>query len=92
MKAGESNYTELGVEVGLLGALLWAGWGIALVLRLARPRESTEADWFAPAVAVTLAATLALAVQTDVIGDPWIAYVVWSLAGLAVARRATVQA
>jgi hypothetical protein len=27
------------------------------------------------------AAVLALAIQTDVIGDPWIAYVVWCFAG-----------
>ncbi len=30
-----------------------------------------------------LAAVLALAVQTDVIGVPWLAYVVWALAGSA---------
>jgi hypothetical protein len=29
------------------------------------------------------AAILALAVQTDVIGDPWVAYCVWALAGAA---------
>ena len=28
IKAGESNYTELGVELGVLGALLWIAWGL----------------------------------------------------------------
>ena len=32
LKAGESNYTELGVELGVLGALLWIAWGVALAL------------------------------------------------------------
>ena len=27
IKAGESNYTEIGVETGLLGALVWTAWG-----------------------------------------------------------------
>ena len=30
-------------------------------------------------------AALVLAVQTDVIGDPWMGYVLWTLAGIAVA-------
>src|SRR5205823_185973 len=36
LKAGESNYTELGVELGLLGAILWTAWGLGLLARLAR--------------------------------------------------------
>ena len=28
------------------------------------------------------------AIQTDVIGDPWVAYVVWGLAGLTIATYA----
>jgi hypothetical protein len=32
-------------------------------------------------MAAAFAAILALAVQTDVIGDPWVAYCVWALAG-----------
>ena len=28
LKAGESNYTELGVELGVLGALLWIAWNL----------------------------------------------------------------
>jgi hypothetical protein len=41
-------------------------------------------------VALTAAfgAALALAVQTDVIGDPWMAYVLWSLAGVALGSQA----
>ena len=31
VKAGESNYTELGVEVGVLGTVLWTLWGLVLL-------------------------------------------------------------
>jgi O-antigen ligase/polysaccharide polymerase Wzy-like membrane protein len=72
-KAGESNYTELGVELGLLGSLLWIAWGVAIFAALARSRAFR--------LAAAFAAVAALAVQTDVIGDPWIAYCVWGLAG-----------
>jgi hypothetical protein len=78
LKAGESNYTELGVELGLLGALLWIAWGVALFLGLARAG--------AVRIAAAFAAILALAVQTDVIGDPWVAYCVWGLAGAALLK------
>jgi hypothetical protein len=75
LKAGESNYTELGVELGLFGALLWIAWGAGVLWRLARVR--------AVRVCAAFAAVLALAVQTDVIGDPWVAYCVWCIAGAA---------
>jgi hypothetical protein len=72
IKAGESTYTELGVELGLLGMLAFIAWNIAL-LRLLLRRE----PWLAGA----LAAVLALALQTDVIGVHWLAFVLWTLAG-----------
>jgi O-antigen ligase/polysaccharide polymerase Wzy-like membrane protein len=78
LKAGESNYTELGVELGILGALLWIAWSGAVLIGLARKREARMAAAFA--------AILALAVQTDVIGDPWVAYCVWALAGALLTR------
>ena len=78
LKAGESNYTELGVELGILGALLWIAWGLAVLAGLVRKREARMAAAFA--------AILALAVQTDVIGDPWVAYCVWLLAGALLTR------
>jgi hypothetical protein len=77
-KAGESNYTELGVELGILGALLWIAWGIALLAGLVRAGAFR--------IAAAFAAVLALAVQTDVIGDPWVAYCVWGLAGAALLK------
>ncbi|HEY1367051.1 MAG TPA: O-antigen ligase family protein [Gaiellaceae bacterium] len=82
LKAGESNYTELGVELGVLGSLLWIAWGTALLAGLVRAarRVSPEAMW-AAGLAAAFAAVLALAVQTDVIGDPWIAYCLWMLGG-----------
>jgi hypothetical protein len=73
LKAGESNYTEIGVETGLLGALLFIAWNIALALRLALARRAD--------LAAVLVAVLVLAVQTDAYGIPWLAYCVWWLAG-----------
>jgi hypothetical protein len=77
--AGESNYTELGVELGVVGAVLWTLWGLVLLVGLIRARTP---------FAAAFAAILALAVQTDVIGDPWVSYCVWALGGtLLVAAR-----
>ena len=78
LRAGESNYTELGVELGVLGALLWIGWAIALLVALLRAGRQ---DRWAGAIAAAFAAILALAIQTDVIGDPWVAYCVWGIGG-----------
>jgi hypothetical protein len=83
VKAGESNYTELGVELGVLGSLLWLAWGLTLLVGLARTGH--EECW-AAGLAASFAAVLVLAIQTDVIGDPWIAYCVWALAGALAVR------
>jgi O-Antigen ligase len=79
LEAGESNYTELGAETGLAGALLFIAWSLALLVGLVR--TAWQGDLFAAGVAAALTATLALAVQTDVIGVPWLAYALWWLAG-----------
>jgi hypothetical protein len=71
-KAGESTYTELGVEVGLLGALVFIAWSLSL-LRVTLVRR--------PWLGAAFAAVLFLGLQTDVIGVPWIAVTVWALAG-----------
>src|SRR5207249_12140393 len=34
IRAGESNYTEIGAETGLLGALIWIAWGLAIFAAL----------------------------------------------------------
>jgi hypothetical protein len=78
LKAGESNYTEIGVELGVLGAFLWVGWGLGLLVGLVRAARD---DLWAAGLAAAFAAVLALAVQTDVIGDPWLAYCLWGLGG-----------
>ncbi|HZR96368.1 MAG TPA: hypothetical protein VFA56_11775 [Gaiellaceae bacterium] len=78
LKAGESNYTELGVELGLLGSVLWIAWGVGLLVALVRAGRD---DAHAAGIAAAFAAVLALAVQSDVIGDPWVAYCVWGLGG-----------
>jgi O-Antigen ligase len=83
IKAGESNYTEMGAELGILGAVLWIAWGLALLVGLWRSRSGRMTAAFA--------AILALAIQTDVIGDPWVAYVVWALAGACLQVRLAVE-
>jgi hypothetical protein len=79
LKAGESNYTEIGVETGLAGALAFIVWSLALLAGLVR--GAWTGDRAAAAIAAALAAVLALAVQSDVVGVPWLAYCVWWLAG-----------
>ena len=71
IRAGESTYTELGVDTGLAGGLLFAAWSLTLLWRV---------RWF-PLVLSAFAAVLALGLQTDVIGVPWLACVIWALAG-----------
>jgi hypothetical protein len=83
LKAGESTYAEIGVETGLLGLVLFAVWNVLLLVRLlAGGRE----DEIAAGLGAALAAVLALALQTDVLGVPWLVYCVWPLAGAAVSR------
>ncbi len=84
LKAGESNYTELGVETGLAGVLLFIAWSAALLWGLVR--RGWTGDRAAAALAGALAAVLALAIQTDVIGVPWLAYCLFWLAGALVIR------
>jgi hypothetical protein len=82
IKAGESNYTEIGVETGLLGALLWIAWGLAIFVAFVTAALRTH-WWAAAGIGAAFGATLVLAVQTDVIGDPWLAYSLWTLVGIA---------
>jgi O-Antigen ligase len=82
IKAGESTYTELGVETGVVGAALFMLWSLALLLALLR-RER----W----VLAAFATVLLLGLQTDVIGIHWLAIVVWGAAGIAVSRPKRVE-
>jgi hypothetical protein len=75
IKSGESTYTELGVETGAAGAVVFAAWSLALLWALWLRRT-----WLAPA----FAAILLLGLQTDIIGVHWIAVVVWAAAAMAV--------
>jgi hypothetical protein len=78
VKAGESSYTELGVDTGVLGLLAFAGWLVALILGL-RARS--------PWLAASVAAVAVLGLQTDVIGIHWLSVVVFALAGAALRDR-----
>jgi hypothetical protein len=88
IEAGESNYTELGAETGIAGVLLFLAWAAALFVALLR--TAWQGDRAAAGVAAGLAATLALAIQTDALGVPWLAYCLFWLAGsLSTGRRDT---
>jgi hypothetical protein len=84
LKAGESNYTEMGVETGLVGMIVFVLWQLALLAGLVR-RAWTEPPGAlrdgAAGIAAALAAILLIAVQTDAYGIPWLGYVLWWLAG-----------
>ncbi len=84
IKAGESNYTEIGVETGLFGSLIWTAWGMVILISLVHAALLTR-WWAAVGIGAAFAAALLIAVQTDVIGDPWMAYCLWALAGIAAA-------
>ena len=71
-KAGESTYTELGVDTGVVGLALFVAFAVALLRRL-RHRST----W----LLASLAAVFTLAVQTDVLGVPWLVFCVWLAAG-----------
>jgi hypothetical protein len=75
IKAGESTYTELGVDTGLAGLVAFCGWMVVVLLALWRRSAWLSASWVA---------MLAIGVQTDVIGVHWIAYVLFVLAGVAI--------
>jgi hypothetical protein len=74
IKAGESTYTEIGVETGILGLAAFVAWLLAVLAGLWRRSAWLSAAWVA---------MLAIGVQTDVIGVHWIAYVLFALAGAA---------
>jgi O-Antigen ligase len=74
VKAGESTYTELGVDTGVLGLAAFVGWVVALALALRR-----RSPWLTASVT----ALAVLGVQTDVIGVHWLSVVVFALAGAA---------
>jgi hypothetical protein len=77
IKAGESTYTELGVDIGIVGLALFVAWSVALLLLLFR-REA----W----VAAAFATVLLLGLQTDVIGIHWLAVSAWAAAGIVASR------
>ncbi len=82
IRAGESTYTELGVDAGVAGVLAFVLWSLAVLAGLWR-REA----WLAAAFATVLV----IALQTDVIGIHWIAFTVWVAAGLALGLPRTDQ-
>ena len=74
IKAGESTYTELGVDSGLAGMAAFVAWCVAALLALRR--------W--PGLAAAFAAVLFLGLQSDVIGIHWLAFCLWAAVGVGV--------
>ncbi len=74
IRAGESTYTELGVDAGIAGLTAFVLWSLVVLIGLWR-REA----WLTAAFATVLL----LALQTDLIGIHWLAFAVWLAAGLA---------
>ncbi len=74
VKAGESTYVELAVDVSVFGAAVFVAW-LATLGHLLRRRSA----WLASAIV----AVAVIGIQTDVIGVHWIAVVVFALAGSA---------
>ena len=74
IRAGESTYTELGVDAGVAGMAAFVLWSLAILVGLWQRKA-----W----LAASFAAVLALGLQTDVIGIHWIAFTLWAAAGLA---------
>jgi len=74
IRAGESTYTELGVDAGLAGVVAFVLWCMAILVGLWR-----RVAWLFAAFATVLV----LGLQTDVIGIHWLAFTMWVAAGLA---------
>ncbi len=70
--AGESTYTQLGVEIGLVGMLAFVAWSLAVFRGL-----WSRSPWLFAA----FGAVLALGLQTDLLGVHWLAYCLWAAAG-----------
>lgn len=85
-RAGESVYLELGADLGVAGLLFWVGFSALALLGLVRRARAAE-DPFDRRVAAALGAVgaslFAIAVVSDVWGNPWNTYVFWWLAGSA---------
>lgn len=77
VEAGESTYTEIGAEIGLLGAVVFAAWLVALLVGLRG----------VPWLAAGFAAMGFVALQTDMIGIPWLGVVLFALAGVYLPRK-----
>ena len=80
IRAGESTYTELGVDAGVAGLAAFVLWCLAILAGLWR-REA----WLVAA----FAAVLLLGLQTDIVGVHWIAFTVWFAAGLVLGSAPT---
>ncbi len=82
-RAGESVYLELGADLGVPGLFFWTAFSALALVGLFR--RAWAGDALAAGLAAAGAALFAIAVLSDVWGNPWNTYVFWWLAGSALA-------
>ena len=73
LKAGESNYTEIGVETGLAGMIAFVLWNLALLAGLVRRAWNEPPGALrdgAAGIAAALAAILLIAIRPMPSGSP----------------------
>ena len=88
-QAGESTYTEVGIETGALGLAAFVAWALTLLVMLGlRARRAIEETrrWALAGSTAAFALMLALAIQTDVLGVLWLAFGLWWVAGALLAE------
>ena len=71
-------------RAGVAGMAAFIAWSLALLgtlLAVARRATVPDRRWLAATSAAAFAAVLAIAIQTDAVGVPWLAIVLWWLAG-----------
>lgn len=92
-RAGESVYLEYGADLGVAGLFFWVAFSVALLVTLGHRAWKLEATdrAFSAAMCSAGAALFAIAVISDVWGNPWNAYVFWWLAGSALTAVPVVQ-
>ncbi len=78
IKAGESTFVELGIDIGVAGMAAFILWSAFVLVGLIRKEA-----W----VGAAFAAVLLLGLQTDVIGVHWLAVAVWAAAGMALGLK-----
>lgn len=88
-RAGESVYLELGADLGVPGLLFWLAFTALVLVGLVQrawTAGGSDERRLSAALCAAGAALCAIAVLSDVWGNPWNTYVFWWLAGSALSQ------